>query len=128
MEPVRILYNDRCPICRAEIAHYRAKAEAAQAPLVFDDLNQTDLAAWHLTPDQAKRRVHARLPDGRIISGVPAFARIWGTLPGMGWMARAVNLPVIRPLAELAYNRIAAPWLYRRHLRREALDERRARP
>lgn len=128
MEPVRILYNDRCPICRAEIAHYRAKAKAAQAPLVFDDLNQTDLAAWHLTPDQAKRRVHARLPDGRIISGVPAFAQIWGTLPGMGWMARAVKLPVIRPLAELAYNRVAAPWLYRRHLRREALDERRARP
>jgi hypothetical protein len=28
--------------------------------------------------------------------------------------------PGIRPLADLAYNRLAAPWLYRRQLRREA--------
>ncbi|AHM04264.1 hypothetical protein roselon_01905 [Roseibacterium elongatum DSM 19469] len=119
---MHILYNDRCPICRAEISHYQARASRAEAPLVFDDLNTTDLAGWKLTPDQAKRRMHARLPDGRIVSGVPAFAEIWTRLPGMGWMARAVRLPIVRPLAAFAYNRIAAPWLYRRHLKREALD------
>jgi predicted DCC family thiol-disulfide oxidoreductase YuxK len=128
MTDTRILYNARCPVCRAEIAHYRARAEAAEAPLVFDDLNAVDLSGWAMTPDQAKRRMHARLPDGRIISGVPAFAEIWARLPGMEWMARAVRWPVIQPLATLAYDRIAAPWLYRRHLRREALDGGGARP
>lgn len=120
MKPTRILYNDRCPICRAEIAHYRARAEKTGAALVFDDLNTADLDGWQLSPDQAKRRLHAALPDGRILSGIPAFAAIWAALPGMGWLARLVMAPGLRHLADLAYNRIAAPWLYRRQLRREA--------
>lgn len=128
MDTAHILYNARCPICRAEIAHYERRAEAAGAPLRFEDLNSVALEDWHLTPDQAKRRMHARLPDGRIVSGAPAFALIWERLPGMGWMARAIRLPVIRGLAALAYNRVLAPWLYRRHLRREALAADRAQP
>jgi predicted DCC family thiol-disulfide oxidoreductase YuxK len=120
MVRTRILYNDRCPICRAEIAHYRKRAEASAAPLVFEDLNTADLGGWRLTPDQAKRRLHAALPDGQIISGIPAFAAIWAALPGMGWLARLVMLPGLRHLADLAYNRLAAPWLYHRQLRHEA--------
>lgn len=120
---VHILYNGRCPVCRAEIGHYRARTEAAGAPLRFEDLNETRLQDWRIGPDQAMRRMHGRMPDGRIVSGVEAFALIWERLPGMGWMARAVRLPVIRPLAAFAYDRIAAPWLYRRHKRRLALDE-----
>ena len=120
MAETRILYNESCPICRAEIAHYRKRADAAGAPLRFEDLNTADLGGWHLTPDQAKRRMHAALPDGTIVSGIPAFAAIWAALPGMGWLARLVMAPGIRPLADLAYNRLAAPWLYRRQLRREA--------
>jgi len=120
MDRTRILYNDRCPICRAEIAHYRARAEATGAALLFEDLNTADLGGWQLTADQAKRRMHAALPDGRIVSGIPAFAAIWAALPRMGWLARLVMLPGVRHLADLAYNRLAAPWLYRRQLRREA--------
>ena len=120
MAITRILYNDRCPICRAEIAHYRARAEKTRAPLLFEDLNTADLGLWQLTPDQAKRRMHAALPDGRIISGIPAFAAIWAALPWMGWVARLVMLPGLRSLADLIYNRIAAPWLYHRQARRDA--------
>ena len=116
----RILYNDRCPICRAEIAHYRRKAAAADAPLVFEDLHNTDLGDWDLTADQAKRRMHAALPDGRIVSGVPAFAAIWGALPGMAWLSRLAMTPGLRQGADLLYNRVAAPWLYHRQRRREA--------
>ena len=78
MTSTRILYNDRCPICRAEIAHYRKRAEAAAAPLSFEDLNTADLGDWALTADQAKRRLHAALPDGRIVSGIPAMLAIAG--------------------------------------------------
>jgi predicted DCC family thiol-disulfide oxidoreductase YuxK len=120
MKPTRILYNENCPICRAEIAHYRSRAEAAGAPLVFEDLNRTDLGGWQLTADQAKRRMHAALPDGTIVSGIPAFAAIWAALPRMGWLARLVMAPGIRQVTDLAYNRLAAPWLYRKQMRREA--------
>jgi predicted DCC family thiol-disulfide oxidoreductase YuxK len=118
----RILYNDRCPICRAEIRHYREKAARSGADLQFDDLNQSDLSQWNLTEDQAKRRMHALLPDGSIVSGIPAFAAIWRQLPGMGWMARLVEFPGIRGVADLLYNRVAAPLLYHRQMKRDARD------
>jgi predicted DCC family thiol-disulfide oxidoreductase YuxK len=120
MIETRILYNDRCPICRAEIAHYRKRAAATGAPLRFDDLNAVDLAPYALTPDQAKRRMHALTPEGRVISGIPAFAAIWAALPGMGWLARLVMVPGVRQVADLLYNRVAAPWLYSRQIKREA--------
>lgn len=122
MEPIQILYNGNCSICRAEIHHYRDRAEASDAPLQFDDLNAVELRDWQMTEDQALRRLHARLPNGQVISGVPAFALIWERLPRYGWLAILVRLPVIRQLAGWAYNRIAAPLLYRRHLRRTALE------
>jgi predicted DCC family thiol-disulfide oxidoreductase YuxK len=87
---------------------------------VFEDLNRADLGGWKLTEDQAKRRMHAALPDGRIISGVPAFAAIWGALPGMGWLSRLAMAPGLRQVADLLYNHVAAPWLYHRQRRREA--------
>lgn len=120
MKHIDILYNAACPICRAEIAHYEARAAAAGAPLSFHDLNTADLGAWRMTPDQAMRRMHARAPGGEIVSGVEAFALIWERLPRLGWLARLVRTPGIRHVAEVAYNRAAAPFLYRRHIRRLA--------
>lgn len=128
MSDIRILYNDACPICRAEIRHYQARAEKVGAPLRFEDLNACDLGTWRMTPDQAKRRLHAMTPDGAILSGVPAFAVIWDHLPGYRGLARLVRLPGLRGLADFGYNRVAAPWLYRRQKRREALEGARARP
>jgi predicted DCC family thiol-disulfide oxidoreductase YuxK len=81
-----------------------------------------------MTEDQAARRLHARLPDGRIVSGVEAFALIWELLPRYRWLARLVRLPDQPGLAGLAYNRIAAPILYRRHKRRMALEAVEPRP
>lgn len=124
MTDVHILYNGGCPVCRAEIHHYRARAEAAGSALRFDDLTTADLGTWRMSGDQAARRLHARLPDGTIVSGVEAFALIWDRLPGYRILATLVRLPVIRGLAAFAYNRIAAPVLYRRHVRRMALEAR----
>ncbi|WP_254656304.1 thiol-disulfide oxidoreductase DCC family protein [Jannaschia sp. CCS1] len=121
MQVTHVLYNDRCPICRAEIAQYARYADALGAPLVFEDLHAAPLAQWDLTPDQAKRRLHARLPDGRHVSGIDAFAAIWDHLPRMRWLARSVRLPVIGALTRVAYDHLAAPALYTLHKRRERL-------
>lgn len=119
MSETEILYNGRCPICSAEIAQYRAQAEKARAPLTFIDLNGTDLSDWAVSQDQATRRLHAR-KDGQIISGFPAFLVLWRELPRMRWLARLLSLPVLRQIADFGYNALAAPLLYRLHMRREA--------
>ncbi|SUZ31663.1 hypothetical protein ROE7235_01413 [Roseibaca ekhonensis] len=114
-----ILYNGRCPICSAEIAHYRARAAASGADLSFTDLNTAPLDDWGISADQATRRLHAR-HKGQILSGFQAFLLIWQALPRWRWLAKLVALPGLRHAVGLVYDKLAAPLLYRLHLRREA--------
>ena len=116
-DETRILYNDTCPLCRFEIDHYRAAAARDDAPLRFDRLE--DAARWGLTPDQAARRLHV-LQDGKLLSGLAAFRAIWADLPRWRWVARVTGWPLVNPALTLLYDRIAAPLLYRAHLRRQA--------
>ena len=128
MIDTQILYNGRCPICRAEIVHYQRVAEVSGAPLTFEDLHDADLGEWELTPEQAMRRLHARPTGEEIVSGITAFALIWDHMPKLRWLARVVRAPIIGTLAALAYNHIAAPALYQLHLRRERLGNAAPRP
>jgi predicted DCC family thiol-disulfide oxidoreductase YuxK len=114
-DDTRILYNDTCPLCRFEIDHYRAVATRDSAPLRFDTLQ--DATLWGLTEDQAARRLHV-LQNGELLSGLAAFRAIWETLPRWRWLARVTGWPVVKPLVTILYDRIAAPILYRAHLRR----------
>lgn len=123
MEFTDVLFNGRCPICAAEIAHYRKRAETLGAPLRFEDLHEADLSEWDLTPEQAKRRLYVRLPSGAFISGIAAFAAIWDHLPRLRWLARLVRLPGLHWFAAVVYDHLAAPTLYRLHRRRERLGK-----
>jgi len=112
-----VLYNAECPVCRAEIEHYQAYAEARDLPLAFHDLNSRDLDEWGIDADAAARRLHVR-EDGRVLSGVDAFLALWRALPRYRWIARIVALPGLRQVAHLVYERVLAPRLYARHLAR----------
>ena len=116
-DETRILYNDTCPVCRFEIDHYRKTANRDGVPLRFDTLDQA--AVYGLTPDQAARRLHV-LKGGELLSGLAAFRAIWDGLPRWRWLARLTGLPLIQPALTFVYDRIAAPVLYRAHLRRQS--------
>ena len=115
----RALYNGDCPICDAEMCHYAGYAQAKDLSIAFDDLNRTDLAAWGVTEDQAARVLHV-LHDGRLHVGMAAFVVLWTQMPRYAWAARLARLPGVFGVLDWGYRRIAAPWLYRRHLRRLA--------
>lgn len=118
-EPVHVLFNGDCPICSREIAHYADLAARSGAPLHFDPIAQESLAEWGLDHESAARRLHVRR-GSETRSGVAAFITLWATLPRWRWLARLVALPLVRPLAEIGYERVAAPLLFRAHLRRQA--------
>jgi len=117
--PIRVLYNADCPVCRAEIDHYAAHAAARDLPIRFDDLNGPDITLWGVTPDAAARRLHV-LHEGRVVAGVEAFRLLWDAMPRYRWLARVTGWPGVRQAATLIYDRVAAPYLYRAHLRRRA--------
>lgn len=114
-DETRVLYNETCPVCRFEIDTYRRRAVAQGLPIRFDPLDHA--ADWGLTPDQAARELHV-WQDGRVLSGLQAFRALWAALPGWRWLARVTGWPVVRPVADGLYRGIAAPLLYRAHLRR----------
>lgn len=113
-ETLRIYYDGDCPLCRAEIDHYRG-CEGAER-LVFVDVGRSQAAPAlppGLTRDAALRRFHIRTVEGRLVSGADAFAHLWIRLPGWRWLGRVLGLRVlgIRPLlpiAEAAY-RLSLP-------------------
>jgi predicted DCC family thiol-disulfide oxidoreductase YuxK len=97
-----IFFDGSCPLCRAEISHYRDIDEAC-------GLSFVDISAPHAaTPDgitrqQAMARFHVRAADGRILSGAAAFVEVWRRLPGWRWLARLAALPGGVAVLELAY-------------------------
>ena len=98
----RILFNAKCPICNAEICHYRDYAEERGIVMGFDDLNQIDPAPYGVNRIDAAKRLHV-LHEGSVISGVPAFVVIWQQLPRYRWLAKIVSLPIVHFLSNLIY-------------------------
>jgi predicted DCC family thiol-disulfide oxidoreductase YuxK len=114
-ERLTVYYNGACPICGAEVRHYRTLAAKTDAPLDWVDISgEPDaLAAWGIDGAGAKRRLYAAMPDGTLTGGVEAFARLWERLPRYRALARVARTPGIRPLAEALYERVLAPGLVR---------------
>jgi predicted DCC family thiol-disulfide oxidoreductase YuxK len=113
----QVLFNAECPVCNYEIRAYERHAMAQGLPIRFDDLNTT-CAAWGIDADTAARRLYV-LHQGQLTSGIAAFLVLWSQMPRYRWLGRVVGLPVVRPLAEVTYDRILAPLIYRWHLRRK---------
>lgn len=100
-----IFYNGACPICRREIEHYDRLDQSGANSLSFVDISEPGSIAAELSleQDDAKRRLHVLDEDGRLLSGIPAFAAIWDRLPRYRWLSALVRLPILRSLL---------PWLY----------------
>jgi predicted DCC family thiol-disulfide oxidoreductase YuxK len=125
-ERLTVYYNGACPICGAEVRHYRELAARTDAPLDWIDISAEPraLEPWGIDGEGAKRRFYVAEPDGGLAGGVEAFARVWERLPRYRPLARLARTPGIRPLAEALYERVLAPGLVRYNAWR---DRRRAR-
>lgn len=117
MTEMTVIYNDTCPICAREVAGYKRMAAREDLPIGFSGLSEGDYARHGLTEADAARRLHV-LKDGRLISGVEAFAVLWERMPRLRWLARLVRMPVIAPLARALYDHVLAPALFALHRRR----------
>ena len=104
MSELTVYYDGACPLCRAEIGHYR-RCEGAER-LDFVDI-AGDRSAVTLGPGldcaSARRRFHVRDADGRLFSALRPSARLWRALPRWRWLGWIAALPPVLPLAEIAY-------------------------
>ena len=103
-EPPRttVYFDGSCPLCRAEIGHYRRSDR--EGALCFVDVSGEDgVAPPGVSRQQALERFHVRARDGRLVSGAAAFVEVWASLPRWRWAARAASLPGALPVLEAGY-------------------------
>jgi predicted DCC family thiol-disulfide oxidoreductase YuxK len=97
-----VYFDGSCPLCRAEIGHYRRHDESGA--LRFVDVSRAGAALPPgLGRQQAMARFHVLAGDGRLLSGAEAFAAVWRRLPRWRWVARAAALPGAMAALELGY-------------------------
>ncbi len=50
------------------------------------------------------KRIHAVLPDGKVVEGVEVFRRVYDVI-GLGWVYAATKLPVVGTVVDKAYGK-----------------------
>ena len=113
-EPLRVFYNDDCPVCATEIGLYEKRALGNAAAIDFHRLSNDAqaLAKYGLTPADSGRRLYLIDNKDQIWGGVDAFAAIWAVLPGYRWLSRLLRTRGGRLLGEIMYDGIAVPILF----------------
>ncbi len=96
-----VYYDGSCPLCTAEISHYRKIA--ADSAVDFVDVSAEAVPHPDLSRETAMARFHVRTASGELVSGARAFAALWAYLPGWRHAARIARLPGVTPLLELGY-------------------------
>ncbi|MFA9476336.1 MAG: thiol-disulfide oxidoreductase DCC family protein [Filomicrobium sp.] len=97
-----VYYDGSCPLCQAEIAHYRRQRRAEEIDFVDVSSPSNDLGP-DLDRGSAMARFHVRTKDGTLLSGAEAFARIWEQLPRWRWAWRISQFPLMFGLLEFGY-------------------------
>ena len=98
-----VLYDGACPLCRREIAFYRRRRGAAQIRWLDISRAPEGEIAPGLSRFAALARFHVLLPDGRRLSGGPAFAAVWRALPAFRPLGWAFGFKATGWLADWAY-------------------------
>ena len=103
---VEVFFDGDCPLCAKEIAMLRRLDRRAR-------IRFTDIAAPAFDPGAARvsmaalmAEIHARLPDGTMITGVEVFRRLYAAV-GLGPLVAASRLPGVREALDFGYTRFA---------------------
>ncbi len=125
MDQLTVLYNDKCPVCSFEIEHYRVLCMKHGIDLAFEKISENGpmLQASGLSVNDAKKRLHVRIPGGQVKVGVDAFLALWAQMPIYKFLGRLVSIPGIYHLAAVVYNHLLAPTLFWWDKRRVKCDE-----
>jgi predicted DCC family thiol-disulfide oxidoreductase YuxK len=103
---LRLLYDGDCPLCSREVAMLRRLDRRSR--IQFDDIAAPDFdpARYGLGAHQVLARIHAVLPDGRVIEGMEVFRRAYAAV-GLGWLLAPSRWPVVGRLFDAAYRSFA---------------------
>jgi predicted DCC family thiol-disulfide oxidoreductase YuxK len=106
---IKLLYDGDCPLCLREVNFLR-KRDAGRGIVAFvniADLNYSPAENGGISYEAAMGRIHALLPDGRILQDVAVFRRVYEEL-GLGWVYAITKWQPMETIANLVYKLWAA--------------------
>ena len=107
---IKLLYDSECPLCMREV-NFLQRRDAGRGLVAFVDIADSSYAPdanGGIDYETAMGRIHAVLPDGKVIKNVEVFRRVYEIL-GMGWIYAATKLPIIGAIVDKLYE-IWADW------------------
>jgi predicted DCC family thiol-disulfide oxidoreductase YuxK len=102
-EACTVYFDGACPLCRREIAHYRAREGAESICWVDVTTAESGVLGEGLDREAALARLHVRGADGQLVSGAAAFAAIWRRLPAYAWLGRLASPRPVQWVLEGGY-------------------------
>ena len=110
---ITVFYDGKCGLCSKEINHYRKIAPSN----IFNwqDITESavELNKEGISLSEGLRLLHAKDEEGLFHVGVDAFIIIWKQLRRWRVLAFFVGLPIIRQIANTAYNTFAT-WRFKK--------------
>ncbi|QDU54535.1 thiol-disulfide oxidoreductase DCC family protein [Aeoliella mucimassa] len=99
---IEVFYDGLCPLCVREMDMLRRWDRNDR--IRFTDITAEGFSATELGIDyqQLMDRIHGRLPDGTIVTGVEVFRYLYGAV-GFRWSVAASRLPIVKQLLNAAY-------------------------
>lgn len=103
---VEVFFDGECPLCAKEIAMLRALDRRGH--IRFTDIAAADFdpSAIGRSMDELMEEIQGRLPDGRFISGVEVFRRLYSAV-GLSWAVAPTRLPGVSHALDLGYRLFA---------------------
>jgi len=98
-----LYYDGGCPVCTREIGFYQRRRGAERIRWINLAQCEDSELGTDLNREAAYARLHARLPNGQLLSGARAFAALWRVLPALRLAGRIAALPGIVHLLEWGY-------------------------
>ena len=101
---IRCFHDGDCPLCRREVRLMRRLDSHNRVDWIDLNSRHPAMEAAGISREQAMAALHVVGPDGRVVSGVPAFLMIWERLPYYRRMAALVRrIPWLISLLEVGY-------------------------
>jgi predicted DCC family thiol-disulfide oxidoreductase YuxK len=100
--PLTLYYDGACPVCNGEMRNLMLRNTAGL--LRFVDISAPDFCAFPggTDMDALMGLMHAKRADGRLAIGAEAL-RLAYRGAQLGWLARVMELPVLRQLCDQTY-------------------------
>jgi predicted DCC family thiol-disulfide oxidoreductase YuxK len=110
----QVFYDDLCPMCNAEITHYKKLTHLHPIDWVAISTSEEVINAHGLNKELVLKRIHAINNEGEVISGAAVFSLIWNSLKPYRWAGRIVETLHLIPILDFFY-KYFAEWRYRRN-------------